>query len=458
MVVRPRIESKQCRAILAVDIQVFFDPVNDKQLFVFHRTTCEQVRDHRETWSSFITSFGVMESAKIPSPIARIALVLSTLGCSIVYVNVEALDLVTKVIGDGHECRGRVEINHAGQWVTVCNRGWDMSDTRTVCREVGCWLASLPSGFKFSPSRAVWLNHVSCTGEVPDLTHCSHSNRNCSILEEAMMDCSGKPVLSILSPFTAFQVGEAIHFSCTAPSGPKFLNFHLYKKGVETPLVTQRADNGQRRMELTLTDVEVAHQGTYSCVNSDRRSSHPPKRMYHSNYIDIAVVELNRPQIWYNTSMEAPSGWVFKGESFSVTCSTHPLYPGGSFQLRLIRPNGTVRHSLPALAPAVTFTFSNAHTQNEGYYCCQYRVQMGKRMLASRESQPLPISVRADTDLAMSPVMISLLVSGLTFVVATFIILIVFRILSKRKRKLTELERESRTCVDNTYIALTTIK
>ena len=92
--------------------------------------------------------------------------------------------------------------------------------------------------------------------------------------------------------------------------------------------------------------------------------------------------------------MEAPSGWVFKGESFSVTCSTHPLYPGGSFQLRLIRPNGTVRHSLPALTSTVTFTFSNAHTQNEGYYCCQYKVQMGKRMLASRESQPLPISVR----------------------------------------------------------------
>ena len=99
----------------------------------------------------------------------------------------------------------------------------------------------------------------------------------------------GKPVLSILSPFTAFQVGEAIHFSCTAPSGPKFLNFHLYKKGVETPLVTQRADNGQRRMELTLSDVEVTHQGTYSCVNSDRRSSHPPLHMYHSNFIDIAV-------------------------------------------------------------------------------------------------------------------------------------------------------------------------
>lgn len=412
--------------------------------------------DHSAILSSFWPSFGIM-SVNLPSPMARLALVLSMLGYSAVHLNVEALDVVTKVVGDGHDCRGRVEVNHEGQWVTVCNRGWDMSDTRTVCREVGCWLASLPSDFKFNPSRAVWLNHISCSDEEPDPTRCSHSNRNCTVLDEAIMDCSGKPVLSILSPFTAFQVGEAIHFSCTAPSGPKLLNFHLYKKGVETPLVTQRAEQGQRRIELTLTDVEITHQGTYSCVNSDRRSSHPPLSIYHSNFIDIAILELNRPHIWFNTSTEAPSGWVFKGESFTVSCSTHPLYPGGSFQLRLIRPNGTVRHSLRALAPVVTFTFSNAQKQNEGYYCCQYKVQMGKRILASRESQPLPISVR-DVDLPMNPVMISLLVSGLTFLVATFIILIVFRMLSKRRRKLTELERESRTCVDNTYIALTTIK
>ena len=38
------------------------------------------MRDLRGIWSSFITSFVVMESAKIPSPMARIALVLSTLG------------------------------------------------------------------------------------------------------------------------------------------------------------------------------------------------------------------------------------------------------------------------------------------------------------------------------------------------------------------------------------------
>lgn len=107
-------------------------------------------------------------------------------------------------------------------------------------------------------------------------------------------------------------------------------------------------------------------------------------------------MEIHTPQIWYNTSPEARPGWVIRGHSFNVTCSTQPQYPGGSFQLRLIRPNGTVRHSLPALAPSVTFTFSNAQSNNEGYYCCLYKVQTGERTFISRESQPLPISIRGE--------------------------------------------------------------
>lgn len=97
------------------------------------------------------------------------------------------------VIGDGYECRGRVEVNHGGQWVTVCNRGWDMSETRTVCREVGCWLTSLPRDFKFSPNRAVWLNHISCPSEVPEdvQMECSHSKKNCTIHDDPALDCSG---------------------------------------------------------------------------------------------------------------------------------------------------------------------------------------------------------------------------------------------------------------------------
>lgn len=52
----------------------------------------------------------------------------------------------------------------------------------------------------------------------------------------------------------------------------------------------------------------------------------------------------------------------------------------------------------------------------------------------------------SEVDPVMSPVVISLVVSGLTFVVATCAILIVAKVYCKKVRKPTELERESRTC------------
>lgn len=109
-----------------------------------------------------------------------------------------------------------------------------------------------------------------------------------------------------------------------------------------------------------------------------------------------SAVDVLTPQHWFNTSAEAPAGSVIKGHSFNITCSTPQQYPGASFQLRLIRSNGTVRHTLPALAPSVTFTFPSAQSSNEGYYYCLYRVQLGGRTFVSRESQPLPITVRGE--------------------------------------------------------------
>lgn len=52
----------------------------------------------------------------------------------------------------------------------------------------------------------------------------------------------------------------------------------------------------------------------------------------------------------------------------------------------------------------------------------------------------------SEVDPLMSPVEISLVVSGLTFVVAACAILIVAKVYCNRVRKPTELERESRTC------------
>ncbi|KAM7404593.1 hypothetical protein PAMP_011930 [Pampus punctatissimus] len=388
----------------------------------------------------------------------------------VLWNKVTAFDGIRLVNGQS-KCSGRVEVLHRNQWGTVCNYGWDLREADVVCLEMGCGLSEFDHrdaalGAEFGAgSGEIWLRHVQCSGHESSLTHCAvilRSNPYCTHENDVGVKCSGTllmPTLSLLSPHTVFSPGEAVRFSCSVLLGHHISDFHLYKHGVSTPLVTQRVDQSQTRgVELTLSDVETFHQGSYSCryklkgFSPSQLHSSPP-----SNFINITVVELLTPQHWYNTSAEAPAGSVIKGHSFNITCSTLQQYPGASFQLRLIRSNGTVRQSLPALTPSVTFTFSSAQSSNEGYYYCLYRVQLGGRTFVSRESQPLPIAIR-DPDPVLSPMMISWLVSGLTFVVAVIIIIIVAKVLCNREKKPSELERETRTCVDNTYVALSVNK
>ncbi|KAK6308577.1 hypothetical protein J4Q44_G00218480 [Coregonus suidteri] len=435
----------------------------------------------------------------------NILLVFTTLGCALVTWDVDAdgeslrmiqsadgVSLIRLVSGDS-DCSGRVELLQRNQWGTVCDHGWDLREADVVCQELGCGLAeNALRGAAFGKGTGkIWLRHVQCSGHEASLTRCPrvlHSEPTCTHDNDAGVKCSGEtedqedslvpdqlklfkqiwgprasggtlltPTLSLLSPHTVFSAGETVRFGCTVLLGHHLNGFHLYKRGVATPLVTQRVDSAQTRVELTLSDLETTHQGSYSCLYRIKGSSpSSPLSSPPSNSINITVVELHTPQHWYNTSIEAPTGSVIKGHSFTITCSAEQQYPGGSFQLRLIRSNGTVRQSLPALTPSVTFTFSNAQRSNEGYYYCLYRVQLGGRTFVSRESQPLPISIR-DPDPVLSPMVISWLASALTFLVAVLliIIIIVARVmLCKRQKKPSELERETRTCVDNTYVAL----
>lgn len=100
------------------------------------------------------------------------------------------------------------------------------------------------------------------------------------------------PALSLLSPHSVFSAGEAVRFSCTALLGHHLSDFHLYKQGVATPLVTQRVDQSQTRVELTLSDLETSHQGSYSCLYRIKGSS--PSQLLSSppsNSINITVGE-----------------------------------------------------------------------------------------------------------------------------------------------------------------------
>ncbi|KAG5837889.1 hypothetical protein ANANG_G00217900 [Anguilla anguilla] len=136
--------------------------------------------------------------------------------------------------------------------------------------------------------------------------------------------------------------------------------------------------------------------------------------------------ELHTPEIWYNVSVAAPPSRVVRGHGFN---------------------------EVPARGPSVTFAFASAQASHEGYYYCLYRVRLGGQVFASRESQPLPL-ILAEPEPLLSAMELSWLVSAVIFVVAVLAIVVVACSLRKRRRHRSELERRSRTCVENTYTAL----
>ncbi|KAB0393183.1 hypothetical protein E2I00_001449 [Balaenoptera physalus] len=70
---------------------------------------------------------------------------------------------------------GRVEIYYSGQWGTVCDNLWDLTDASVVCRALGFKNATEALGrATFGPGRGpIMLDEVQCTGTEPSLANCT---------------------------------------------------------------------------------------------------------------------------------------------------------------------------------------------------------------------------------------------------------------------------------------------
>ncbi|KAK7149908.1 hypothetical protein R3I94_009281 [Phoxinus phoxinus] len=82
---------------------------------------------------------------------------------------------LVRLVNGSHSCSGRVEVLHDGQWGTVCNDGWDLSDAAVVCKEMGCGTVfeQRSGGYFGQGPGPVWLSDVQCSNTESTLRHCS---------------------------------------------------------------------------------------------------------------------------------------------------------------------------------------------------------------------------------------------------------------------------------------------
>ncbi|XP_038048478.1 deleted in malignant brain tumors 1 protein-like isoform X2 [Patiria miniata] len=100
-----------------------------------------------------------------------------------------------RLVGGTSPLNGRVEILVNGQWGTVCDDGWGISDAQVVCRELGYQNAlEAPTNARFGAGTgSIFLDDVGCTGRETELLSCPHrgvGTHNCGHSEDAGVVCS----------------------------------------------------------------------------------------------------------------------------------------------------------------------------------------------------------------------------------------------------------------------------
>ena len=100
-----------------------------------------------------------------------------------------------RLVGSSINNEGRVEIFADGQWVKVCDDGWDNSEASVVCRQLGFGTSGKVQNFQISGNEnETVIPNFSCIGNESSLLSCSHTEigmENCDNFDNVGVICTG---------------------------------------------------------------------------------------------------------------------------------------------------------------------------------------------------------------------------------------------------------------------------